>query len=115
MGELRHHFPCSVNYLFAAAAYKRLAVDTLTYGGVLLVSTDFYGVESAVIGFAMVGALGNGALNSSVGFHIRHFASSFHDEKEFRDLLNPGIIISVRHAFDSCFHRFFKSHTESAL
>ena len=69
-------------------------------------STDFYGVESAVIGFAMVGALGNGALNSSVGFHIRHFASSFHDEKEFRDLLNPGIIISVRHAFDSYFHRF---------
>ena len=78
-------------------------------------STDFYGVESAVIGFAMVGALGNGALNSSVGFHIRHFASSFHDEKEIRDLLNPGIIISVRHAFDSYFHRFFKSHTESAL
>ena len=39
----------------------------------------------------------------------------FHDEKEFRDLLNPGIIISVRHAFDSYFHRFFKSHTESAL
>ena len=67
---------------------EREAVRALNNGGVCLVSADFNGIQTAMVVFAVVLALGNGALDGGVGIHIAHFRIPFDRRTDLKSMIS---------------------------
>ena len=72
----------------SVASDEGFAVDALANGGVCLVSADFNGIQTAIVVFAVVLALGNGALDGGVGIHIAHFRIPFDRRTDLKSMIS---------------------------